>query len=444
MDKTDETVSAGSVVTTPGGSMRGSDEVAAMVELHRLGWGSRRIAAELGCSRATVQRHLGVGEWRGYRRRASRALLSGHESWLGECFRRHRGNADVVRQELARELGITVSLRTVERAVAPLRQSLAAEARATVRFETLPGQQLQIDFGERLVRIGGTNTRVYLFVATLGYSRLLFTRPFGHARQSAWFAGLEGAFHHFGGIPREVLVDNARALVEYHDARTREVRFNARFNARFLAFARDWGFTPHACAPYRARTKGKDERGVGYVKGNAIAGHDFASWAALEAHLVRWTRDVADTRRHGTTEEAPRERFERAEAAALRALAGRTSFNTVREVVRRVGSEGTIELDTNSYSVPWRLIGMTLRVTVRDGEVHIERDGTTVAVHAEVSGRRQRVSQAAHYHGMAHGAPRPVRPASEAVILAPSETLAQSALSRPLAEYEALLGGGWS
>jgi hypothetical protein len=289
--------------------------------------------------------------------------------------------------------------------MAGLRQALAAEARATVRFATPPGQQLQIDFGERVVPIGGVDTRVHLFVATLGYSRRLFTRAFGHERQSAWFAGLEGAFHHFGGIPREVLVDNARALVEYHDARTREVRFNA----RFLAFARDWGFTPRACAPYRARTKGKDERGVGYVKHNAIAGHDFASWAALEAHLTSWTRDVADQRRHGTTEEAPRERFERAEAAALRALAGRTSFNTVR-----------------------------------DGAVRIERDGATVAVHAEVAGRRRRVWQAAHYHGMTHGVSRSVRPASEAAILASSETLTQSALSRPLAEYEALLGGGWS
>lgn len=440
MDKTDETSSPGSVVTTPGGRMRDADEVAAMVRLRRLGWGSRRIAAELGCSRTTVQRHLGLGEWRGYRERASRALLSGHESWLSERFSRHRGNADVVRQELASELGITVSLRTVERAVAPLRQSMAAEARATVRFETPPGQQLQIDFGERLVPIGGVATRVHLFVATLGYSRRLFTRPFGHERQSAWFAGLEGAFHDFGGIPREVLVDNARALVEYHDARTREVRFNP----RFLAFARDWGFTPRACAPYRARTKGKDERGVGYVKHNAIAGHDFASWAALEAHLMGWSRDVADTRRHGTTEESPRERFDRAEAAALQALAGRTSFNTTREVVRQVGSEATIELDTNSYSVPWRLIGMTLRVTVRDGEVRIARDGTTVAVHAEVAGRRQRVSQAAHYHDMGHGASRSVRPASEAAILAPAETAAPLALLRPLAEYEALLGGGWS
>ena len=83
-------------------------------------------------------------------------------------------------------------------------------------------------------------------------------------------------------MPEEVLLDNARALVDHHDAATREVRFNERLHA----FARYWGVRARACAPYRARTKGKDERGVGYVKRNAIAGRRFESWAALEAHLV--------------------------------------------------------------------------------------------------------------------------------------------------------------
>src|SRR3954464_475808 len=152
--------------------MRAPDEVAAMLRLRALGWGTRRIAAELGCDRETVRRYLAAGGWAPYRAPARPGVLAGHGAWLAERFRRHRGNADVVRQELAAELGITVSLRTVERAVAHLRRELAAEALATVRFETPPGRQLQIDFGERAVRIGegsthASNVRVYLFVATL-------------------------------------------------------------------------------------------------------------------------------------------------------------------------------------------------------------------------------------------------------------------------------------
>lgn len=203
-------------------------------------------------------------------------------------------------------------------------------------------------------------------------------------RQADWFEGMEGAFLRFGGVPAEVLIDNAKALVEHHDAVTREVRFNARLHA----FARYWGFTPQACAPYRARTKGKDERGVGYVKKNAIAGRRFESWAAFEAHLDRWTREVADQREHGTTGVAPAERFAD-EARALRPLAGRAPFGQLRDLVRKVQADCAIDLDTNSYSVPWRLIGESVQVVVLAGRVIIRHAGQVVADHALCRGRRQ-------------------------------------------------------
>src|SRR5438309_3388499 len=307
--------------------MQTPDEVAAMLRLKALGWGVRRIAGELGCSHMTVRRYLVAGGWVAYRGRGRPRTLSGLEEWVAERFRRHAGNADVVRQELEREQGIRLTLRTVEREVAHLRRELEAEALATVRFETPPGKQLQIDFGERRVTIGDEKVKVYLFVATLGYSRRLYVRAFRNERQESWFSGIEGAFGHFGGVTEEVLFDNDRGLVVRHDRATREVEFNARLHA----FARHWRFRPRACAPYRARTKGKDERGVGYVKKNAIAGRPFESWAALEAHLAAWTREVADVRVHGTTGEPPVARFGRDEAAARRPLAGRPPFRQVRE-----------------------------------------------------------------------------------------------------------------
>ena len=114
-------------------------------------------------------------------RDASRSKkLDGLSDWIADRFRRHAGNADVVRQELAGEKGLIVSLRTVERATAPLRRELLAAARATLRFETHPGEQLQIDFGERRVEIGGIAVKVFFFVATLGYSRRLHVRAYGH------------------------------------------------------------------------------------------------------------------------------------------------------------------------------------------------------------------------------------------------------------------------
>ncbi len=419
--------------------MRTPDEVATMQQLHALGWGTRRIADEVGCNRETVQRYLASGGWTPCRVPRRSSVLAGHMDWVAERFRRHRGNADVVRQELASELGVVASLRTVERAVSHLRRELAAEALATVRFETPPGRQLQIDFGQRRITVDGCDLgRVYLFVATLGYSRRVYVQAFRHERQSAWLEGIEGAFRHFGGLPSELLLDNAKALVRHHDAVTREVEFSSRLHA----FVRYWDVRPVACAPYRARTKGKDERGVGYVKHNAIAGRSFASWGALEAHLATWMREVADVRVHGTTGEAPIARFEREERQALRQLNGRPPFQQLRELSRRVQNDACVDVDTNHYSVPWRLIGAEVSVAVGSGQVRIHHAGAEIACHDRRLGRRERAVDRAHLHGIVPRLRCPHGDA-EADVAVPSLAPPGIELLRPLTEYEQVTGGGW-
>lgn len=420
------------IVTTGRQVMQTPEDVAQMLRLKAAGLGIKQIACRMGCSKNTVRRYLRGGGRVAYKRPERKSTLCGLQAWLGERLQRHRGNADVVRQDLEREHGFAVSLRTVERAVAPFRRELRAAQVATIRFETVPGEQLQIDFGETSVAIAGERVRVHLFVATLGYSRRPYVAVFSHERQSAWWDGIEGAFHHFGGRTRELLLDNARALVNFHDAQTREVRFNERFHA----FCRYWDVLPKACAPYRARTKGKDERGVGYVKRNAIAGHAFDSWAALEAHLAWWMREVADPRVHGTTGEAPIERFRGKEAAALRPLEGRTTFQPIRECVRRVHVDACIELETNRYSVPWRLIGETVSVLVSE-QVRMVHAGQEVAVHTRLAGQRRASIQREHLLGIVGAEPRPRPSAIDVPPAAPPELL------RPLQEYEAVTGGAW-
>ncbi len=412
--------------------MQTPEEVAAMLRLKALGWGIRRISEELGCSHMTVRRYIAAGGYIPYRGRGRPRTLAGHEAWLEERFQRHAGNADVVRQELEAEKGIRISLRTLEREVAPFRARLEAEARATIRFETPPGKQMQIDFGERRVIIGGEPVKVFLFVATLGYSRRIHVRAFRNERQESWFEGMESAFRHFGGVTQEVLLDNDRSLVAYHDRQTREVEFNARFKA----FARHWGFRPRACAPYRARTKGKDERGVGYVKKNAVAGRSFESWAAFEAHLDWWSREIADRRIHGTTGEVPAERFARSEAAALRPAKPIPSFQSMRELIRKVQADCVIDVDGNSYSVPWRLIGETVQVAVTQSQLRVCHAGREVAVHDLRKGRRQRIVDPLHFEGVAGFRAPPCHWAVKNAEPAPL-------LLRPLSDYEQAVGGGW-
>ncbi|HOX60224.1 MAG TPA: IS21 family transposase [Verrucomicrobiota bacterium] len=401
--------------------MKSPDEVGAIKRLHELGWGAKRIARELGISKNTVKKYLAAGGWVEYRGAGRPARLEPHRDWIGEEYRKHRGNAEVVRQELERQKGITASLRTVERAVAGQRKLFAAEAKATLRFETAPGEQAQVDFGTVHVGIGDETVQVHLFVMTLGFSRRLFVAPFLDESRNSWQSGMERGFVHFGGVTAEMLTDNAKALVKSHDAKTRRVEFSE----PFLAFARYWGFVPRACAPYRARTKGKDENGVGYVKKNAIAGRSFASWSHLESHLAWWMREIADGRIHGTTGERPIDRFER-ERGALSPLAGRAPFVQVRELVRKVHTDLCVEVDTNHYSVPWRYIGEEVSVRIDGSTLMVHHGGQEIARHAVATGRRARIIDKAHLSGVSSlHLERPVR----------------GELERPLSDYASAAGG---
>jgi hypothetical protein len=222
-----------------------------------------------------------------------------------------------------------------------------------------------------------------------------------------------------------VLVDNARALVVEHDVERKTVRLHPAFEA----FCRDWEIAARACQPYRARTKGKTERGVGYAKSNAIAGRRFDSWAHLEAHLERWM-DIADQRIHGTTKEQPRVRFERDEARALRPLPARPIPVRQRRLARRVATDCFVDIDTVRYSVPSRLVRRTVEILVGDDEV-IVYDGTAiVARHTRSDEPHSRIVDPAHFEGMCRVT------TSDRVV---GDSL--QAYGRTLADYDDAIGG---
>jgi len=188
------------------------------------------------------------------------------------------------------------------------------EPEPVVRFETPPGVQAQVDFATVRFPWG----RRYALLVVLGYSRLLWLGFYPRQTMAAVIDGLETAFGYFGGVPREVLFDQMRAVV-VEDRRPDGGRLLE--NAEFLRVAAHWGFRIRACRPYRARTKGKVERPVSYVRRNFLYGRDFLGDADLDAQTRRWLEGTANVRVHGTTREAPRTRFERDEQAALQPLA---------------------------------------------------------------------------------------------------------------------------
>ena len=403
-----------------GTHMLNEAEVKTILAMASNGETKAEIARVIGCSRPTVDRYLALGNWQHSAKRGQ-GCLHDLQAWLQERLLRHGGNADVVRQDLRTEFGICVSLRTVERAVADFRREQAAATEATVRFETPPGHQLQIDFGEKRVAIQSKPERICVFVATLGYSRRCFALAFANHQQATWLEGLEASFRHFGGIPAEVLMDNESALVK----RARTATRAAVFQDRVLAFARYWGFKPRACVAYRAQTKGKDESGVKFVKGNALAGHTFSSLEAVNAHLQQWLREVADLRVHGTTRMTPLARFAE-EASHLAPLNGRPPFAAGTDIVRKVSKDCFVQWDSNVYSVPWQLVGRHVRVEVAADEVRIFCGSELRAAHERCHGRHERRVDPAHFEGLKHAADTPDEPSS---------------LSRSLDAYADVAGG---
>lgn len=287
-------------------------------------------------------------------------------------------------------MGFTGGVQQVRRAIRPWRAEARWAAVATVRYETGPGEQAQVDFGELKIWIGAQRERVHLFVMTLGYSRRLWVRAYPHERLSALLDGHERAFRYFGGVPLTCLYDNPRTLVL--GRRERDVRWHPIFED----FIRYYGVTPRACQPYRARTKGKVESGVKYVKRNALAGRRFVSWDALNAWLEEWTSTVADQRIHGTTHERPIARFAR---ETLTPLGARAPYRYERERVRRVPTDALVTIGAARYSVPVQYVGTT--VTVQETTTHYEIfQGTTcIARHAKAP-RHTVVMDRAHYQGL--------------------------------------------
>lgn len=376
----------------PGEAMLEERDVRGIFALRARGWGTKAIARELGVVPNTVRFWIRRGEDAPRPVMGRPRALDDWLPWVKERFMAGVRNGDVLRQELA-EKGIQVSLRTVERATSGLRRDVFCLERATLRFETEPGQQLQVDFGECWLEVEGERVKVFVFVGTLGYSRRTYARIFPGLCQAHWLEGLEGCLRHFGGAPKEFLVDNARALV------LRWKGDEPVFHPEFQAFCDHYGIRPRACRPYRARTKGKVESGVKYVKQNALGRRSFESWEALEAHLIRWMREVSDERIHGTTHERPKERF-KIEQKALTSLSGSAPYRVVRRMDRRVSLDARVQLDTNRYSVPWELAGQRIDLEIEGEQLIVTWRGKPVARHRLHPGRHQEVVDPAHLEGL--------------------------------------------
>jgi transposase len=348
------------------------------MDIHLLaqqGHSVRAIARLTGRSRHTVRRILTQKAPQPFRRPARPSKLDPFKPYLDGRFQEY-GLSAVRLLEGVRPMGYTGSIDVVRRYLATLKPTRAALAKATVRFETPPGHQGQIDWMHcgRFLDAAGETVAVYAFTMVLGFSRALFVEFTPSMDLPTLLRCHQSAFEFFGGWPRELLYDNM-AQVRSPGTPTREA---GGWNPLFLDFAHHYGFVPRTHRVRRPRTKGKVERMVGYVADNFLRGRSFIDLADLNLQGRHWLTHTANVRLHATTGCRP---------CDLLAQEGLTPLSSARlyplrqVCLRKVDAEGFVHLCRSRYSAPPERVGQTLIVEEAGQQVILRAGDVVVAEH---------------------------------------------------------------
>lgn len=413
-------------------------------ELHKKGVSISEIARATGRDRKTVRsviagplvpepkerkrRTRKLDPWTGYlEARIADGVLNAHKLY-GEIRSRGYGGGET----------------QVRAFVHPHREERRARREATVRFETEPGRQAQVDWGHfGYIEHHGRRRRLYAFVMTLGWSRASYLE-YTVSMDIAWFLRCHAhAFRYLGGVPRELLHDNLKTAVIDHG-----MGGAVHFHPQYLDFAGYYGFSPRACRPYRAQTKGKVENGVKYVRGNFWVGLRYTDLDDLNRQARGWLDTVANARVHGTTGEVP---FERLPSEELVSLGGKPDYDTSVVCHRWSSADCLISYEGNYYSVPASHARERLLVRETEaGELVIAGSGGgELTRHKLVTDLNQRVVVPAHYEGIGTRMGRPASragavqvapPGAEQLFLLDALPDAPVVEARPLAEYDRLAG----
>jgi transposase len=407
-----------------------------MEEIRRLkreGLSVSAIASLTGRDRKTVRKYLDetINKPLYKQREARSSKLAQYTSYLEGRVKAGVWNAVVLLREL-RDLGYTGGYTILKDWLAP--QRAAARVVAVRRFETAPGEQAQVDWGSIGVQELADGTRLSLsaFVMTLGHSRAMHAEICLDEQLPALLQAHEAAFEALGGIPRKLLYDNMRTVILGYDDRG-----EPRWHPALEDFAGHWGFKPRVCQPYRPQTKGKVERGIGYLKGNFLCGREASSLEDLQGQLRAWLAEVANARVHGTTHRQIQEAWAE-ERPALQPMGSRRPYPFVPEVTRKVASDCYVSYGTNRYSVPWSFAGREVQVRQVADHIEIVHGGQIIARHPLATTRHHLQTVPAHHQGMPYGPSGAGRKSAPLIVPAGAPQVEV----RSLQAYELLSAGG--
>ena len=267
------------------------------------------------------------------------------------------------------------------------------EEKATVRFETTPGLQGQVDwafFEDHRVLVEGKEKKLYCFLMVLGYSRMRYIEFVTDMSTNTLVRCHQNAFRYFGGYPEEILYDNMKQVVIKRLLKQKD----STLNRQFEDFAGFYGFKPVLCRPYRGQTKGKVERTVAFVRDNFMVGIRYKSLDDLNGQALAWCNKV-NGKVHGTTNEVP---FERLKKEGISPLKREYIMDKIN--LRRVQKDCLISFAGNQYSVPAEYVGKDVAVVCLDSMLAAYYEGKQIALHRLSYQKKDMVVNARHYRKM--------------------------------------------
>jgi transposase len=264
---------------------------------------------------------------------------------------------------------------------------------AVLRYETKPGVQAQVDWGELgTVEVDGKLKKLFCFNMILGYSRMRYAEFTLSIDTPTLIQCHLNAFEYFGGCTQEILYDNMKQVVIKRTLKSSDSEWNAQFEDFFKCF----GFIPRLCRPYRPQTKGKIENTVGYVKRDFFLGRQFTSLENLNAKVHKWLERVNSTI-HGTTYQIPLERFKEENLSHLDQV---PPYRVVHKETRKISRDCYISFLGNKYSVPYRFAGRNAELQIFDGKFEVYVDYEKVCEHEILPGNCRVARKKEHFQGL--------------------------------------------
>lgn len=405
--------------------------------LHRDGLSKRAIARKLGMHRNTVKAHLEADGPPQYRQRARRAsCLDPYKQIVRDYLEQDNYRATWLFDRL-RKLGYSGSYETLRDFVRPLKEHKTRLA--YIRFETEPGFQAQVDFGDfQVVEPDGRTTTVYAFVMALGYSRALYVEYLDRCTLETFLDCHINAFGYFGGVPAEILYDNMKHVV------VSRTQGRPNFNIEFLHFAHHYGCTIKACPAYSPWVKGKVERPMDYIRERFWRGYSFSCLEILNRDMRGWLDETANRRVHGTHHLPVNERW-RQETALLGKLPP-TDYDTCIKLCRTVYADCQISYNANRYLIPHHLVGKKVLLKIKHGTMRIFHDHDFIVSYRLASGKHELVGNRLFYDQLRRDQEmlgrKYAKSKGKATRGLVSGSLFPSVAQRPLAEYDRFCRGG--